>query len=331
MSQRTPDSSTTSLASLRLDADTLAAMRCPVCHHSIILHGDALKCISCDAAYPVTNGVPVVLNESNSVFRTEEYLSGAEQHMVEPGPSLKSRIRSLIPKPSLNLKGPANYARYAELIVRDNPTPRILVLGGRILGSGMEPLAEHPGIQLVETDVCFGPRTALICDAHDIPFADHAFDGVIIQAVLEHVCDPYRVVEEIHRVLKPGGLIYAETPFIQQVHARAWDFTRFTELGHRRLFRRFDEIDRGACCGTGMALAWSWQYFLLSFTSIKPLRTLLRVFAELSSFWLTWLDRLTIDKPGTQDAASGYYFLGRRSEKILSDRDLIQQFRGEWH
>lgn len=306
-------------------------MRCPTCHHSIILHGGALKCISCDAAYPIVNGVPVVLNEANSVFRTEEYLTGAEQHMVEPAPSLKSRIRSLIPKPSLNLKGPANYAHYAQLITQQTAKPRILVLGGRILGAGMEPLAENPDVELVETDVCFGPRTALICDAHDIPFSDASFDGVIIQAVLEHVCDPFRVVEEIHRVLKPQGLVYAETPFIQQVHARAWDFTRFTELGHRRLFRRFSEIERGACCGTGMALAWSWQYFLLSFTSIKPLRTVLRVFAEVSTFWLTWLDYITIDKPGTQDAASGYYFLGRRSETTLPDRDLIQQFRGDWH
>lgn len=328
MSQRTPESHQ---PPLRLKADAISAMRCPCCHQDVILHGDALKCISCDAVYPVVNGVPVVLNESNSVFRTEEYLTGAEQHMAEPAPTLKARIRSLIPKPSLNLKGPANYARFAQLITAQSARPRILVLGGRILGAGMEPIANHPQVELVETDVCFGPRTALICDAHDIPFADGSFDGVIIQAVLEHVCDPFRVVEEIHRVLKPEGLVYAETPFIQQVHARAWDFTRFTELGHRRLFRRFEEIDRGACCGTGMALAWSWQYFLLSFTSVKPLRTALRVFAEVSTFWLAWLDHFTIHTPGTQDAASGFYFLGRRSERTLPDRELIQQFRGEWH
>ncbi len=325
MSQRTSE------AAIRLRPGALSAMRCPVCHEAVVLHGDRLKCISCDGAFPVVQGVPVVLNESNSVFRTDEYLTGEEQHMAEPAPSLKARIRSLIPKPSLNLKGPANYARYAELIVKQAAQPRVLVLGGRILGQGMEPISGNPKIELVETDVCFGPRTALICDAHDVPFADASFDGVIIQAVLEHVCDPFRVVEEIHRVLKPGGLIYAETPFMQQVHARAWDFTRFTELGHRRLFRRFEEIDRGACGGTGMALAWSWQYFLLSFTSNKSMRTLLRVFGEVSAFWLTWLDRFTINTRGTQDAASGYYFLGRRSETTLSDRDLISQFRGEWH
>jgi uncharacterized protein YbaR (Trm112 family) len=323
---------TATASALRLSPDVLADMRCPVCQGKVQAVGDnKLQCTACATSFPIANGVPVVLNEANSVFSAEDYLTGSEQHMVEPAPTLKSRLRGLIPKPSLNLKGHANYARYAELITQQTPKPRILVLGGRILGAGMEPIAGNPNIQLVETDVCHGPRTALICDAHDVPFAGACFDGVIIQAVLEHVCDPYRVVSEIHRILKPNGLIYAETPFMQQVHARAWDFTRFTELGHRRLFRQFSQIDRGACGGTGMALAWAWQYFLLSFTSIKPLRTLLRVFAEVSAFWLVYLDKLTIDSPGTQDAASGYFFLGRKSDTILSDRQLISEFRGEWH
>ena len=34
-----------------------------------------------------------------------------------------------------------------------------------------------------------------------------SFDGVMIQAVLEHVLEPTRVVAEIHRVLKPDGLL----------------------------------------------------------------------------------------------------------------------------
>ncbi len=84
---------------------------------------------------------------------------------------------------------------------------------------------------------------------------DESFDGVICQAVLEHVLDPYRCVEEIHRVLRPNGLVYAETPFMQQVHGGTHDFTRFTHLGHRRLFRKFAEVDSGVVCGPGMALA----------------------------------------------------------------------------
>ena len=93
----------------------------------------------------------------------------------------------------------------------------------------------------------------VICDAHDLPFKEKSFDAIICQAVLEHVADPYRCVEEMFRVLKPKKFIYVETPFMQQVHMAPYDFTRFTYLGHRRLFRRFKEIDSGIACGPGMS------------------------------------------------------------------------------
>jgi ubiquinone/menaquinone biosynthesis C-methylase UbiE len=202
------------------------------------------------------------------------------------------------------------------------------VIGGSILGEAIESLASNATIDLVETDVSLGPHTRLICDAHDIPFEDRSFDGVIAQAVLEHVADPYRCVQEIHRVLKDQGVVYAETPFMQQVHGRQYDFTRFTHLGHRRLFRRFEEIASGAVCGPGMALAWSYQYFLLSFTTSATMRAVTRIFSRFTAFYLKYCDYYVIDKPGTLDAASGYFFLGRKTEKVLSDKELIKLYRG---
>lgn len=76
-----------------------------------------------------------------------------------------------------------------------------------ILGCGIKPgigntaLLNHPMIEMVQTDVSLGPRTELIWDAHDIPFEDGAFDGVVAKAVLEHVISLYRCVEEIYGVL----------------------------------------------------------------------------------------------------------------------------------
>ena len=100
-------------------------------------------------------------------------------------------------------------------------------------------------------DIYDTPRVQVVADAHQIPIRDEHFDGVVIQAVLEHVLEPQRVADEIWRVLKPGGLVYAETPFMQQVHEGAYDFTRFTESGHRYLFRRFDLIELGRVSRTG--------------------------------------------------------------------------------
>ena len=135
----------------------------------------------------------------------------------------------------LNVKGAANYARFAELLSARSESPKVLVIGGSILGEGMQALVNQPSIELIETDVSFGPRTQLILDAHDIPFEDETFDGVVVQAVLEHVADPYRCVDEIRRVLKMGGAIYAETAFLQPVHGGRYDFTRFTLLGPKSI------------------------------------------------------------------------------------------------
>jgi ubiquinone/menaquinone biosynthesis C-methylase UbiE len=168
----------------------------------------------------------------------------------------------------------------------------------------------------------------VICDAHDIPFADGTFDGVIAQATLEHVVDPYRCVEEIVRVLKPRGLVYAETPFMQQVHMGAYDFTRFTHSGHRRLFRHFSEIASGPICGPGTALAWSYLYFLLSFVQSRVLRGLVRAFASLTAFHLKYADHYLMHEKGAIDSSSGFYFIGRKGKEVLSDRDLVRYYRG---
>ncbi|MEX7471289.1 class I SAM-dependent methyltransferase [Mycobacterium adipatum] len=280
--------------------------------------------------------MPILINESNSVFSTQDFI---DQRSVALGQSVSAsrseRFRSLIashlPSISRNINGLRNYQRLVDLLAgrSSDDKSKVLVIGsGPEAGDGMAPLASSHNVELVETDVAFGSTTQIVCDAHDLPFEDALFDAVIVQAVLEHVADPYRCVEEIHRVLKSDGLVYAETPFMQQVHMAAYDFTRFTHLGHRRLFRAFSEIDSGIACGPGMALAWSYQYFLLSCTNSRIIRGLLTAFAHLTSFFLLWVDRFTVTNPAAYDAASGFYFIGRKSDSILSDRQLIAQYRG---
>ncbi|MCZ7568434.1 MAG: class I SAM-dependent methyltransferase [Ardenticatenaceae bacterium] len=290
-----------------------------------------LRCThtGCGAVFPIVDGVPVLINEQASVFSIADFVDQRDTYFdLSPESRGKSALRRMMPTISGNTKGRQNYERFARLLKSESARPTVLVLGGSILGQGMEALASDVSIELVETDISFGPHTKLICDAHDIPFGDDSFDGVIVQAVLEHVVDPYRCVDEIHRVLRKEGLVYAETPFMQQVHGGRYDFARFTHLGHRRLFRKFTEVESGAVCGPGMALAWSYQYFLLSFVQTEALRKLIRVFTAVTAFYLKYFDTYLVDKPGALDAASGYYFLGRKSEALLPDRQLVQLYRG---
>jgi SAM-dependent methyltransferase len=328
-------------AQLRLSPGTERLLRCPACQGTLRRSASSLRCenAECGARYPIVDGVPVLIDEARSVFALDDFVLGRStyfnlqrgQYRLSPGgigERVKGALKRRVPDLERNLKARANYARFAELLLARSATPLILVLGGSILGAGMESLLARPQIEIVETDVSFGPRTGLICDAHAIPFDAGAFDGVVVQAVLEHVVDPARCVEEIRRVLGAGGLVYAETPFMQQVHGGRYDFTRFTHLGHRRLFRHFEEIASGAVGGPGMALAWSVQYFMWSFTTSRSLRRLIELIARLALFPLPYIDHLLIDRRGALDAAAGIYFLGRKAERVLSDRELLAQYRG---
>jgi 2-polyprenyl-3-methyl-5-hydroxy-6-metoxy-1,4-benzoquinol methylase len=49
-------------------------------------------------------------------------------------------------------------------------------------------------------------------DSHCLPFVDKYFDCVVMTEVLEHLYSPYRALEEIHRVLKPGGHLVISVP-----------------------------------------------------------------------------------------------------------------------
>src|SRR5262249_54952282 len=205
---------------------------------------------------------------------------------------------------------------------------RVLVIGGQILGDGLEALLNRDSIDLVETDVTLGARTSLVCDAHDLPFADASFDAVVIQEVLPAVPDPHQCVAEIDRVLAPGAFVYAENAFVQQAWGGRFDFTRWTLVGHRRLFRAFEEIRSGPVCGPGMALAWAWDYFLASFPTSRATRRVLRAFAHITSFWLKYFDSFLVNRPGAVDAASSFFFLGRKTGRITTDREIVASYRG---
>lgn len=332
---------------ISLSDSAINALRCPLCHARLNYLNVELKCVSasCGALFPIIDGIPIVINEAASVFSVDDFLSNRMTTLLRARPSwikdtiervlgarrysrLKKTVRAALPSIDKNINGERNYAQLGELLLKRSGPLRVLVLGGGILGDGIGVLMRHSSIEFIESDVSFGPRTKMICDAHDIPFEDGTFDAVIAQAVLEHVVDPYRCVDEIHRVLKDEGLVYAETPFMQQVHAGRYDFTRFTHLGHRRLFRYFDEIQSGAVCGPGMALAWSYQYFLTSCVTSQKLRSVTRLFAAFTSFYLKYFDYLLINKKGTFDSASGFYFLGSKASQALSDKELIRLYRG---
>jgi len=194
------------------------------------------------------------------------------------------------------------------------------VFGAITADSRADELYRDSSIELVGIDVYASPHTALVADGHKLPFEDGMFDGVWVQAVLEHVLEPATVVAEIHRVLRRDGLVYAETPFMEQVHERAYDFSRFTQSGHRWLFKQFSEISAGPIGGAGVALVWSIRYFCRALGAGDKLSLLI----SLPFFWLRFLDAFARGRAA--DAASGFYFLGRRADQVIDPHSMRKYY-----
>lgn len=308
----------------------IEALRCPSCRGPIHEAGEQEWICGnegCRKRFPVVSGIPVLIDEGKSIFAVRDFVQ-KNATTFKPQTRFKRMWARVVPTNGINLAARDNYRRLTALLKSVTRNPKVLVVGGGVVGEGFEVLLDDPEVLVVETDVSLGERVAMICDAHDLPFESETFDAVVVQAVLEHVVDPVRCVNEVHRVLKPAGLVYSETPFMQQVHMGRYDFTRFTHLGHRRLFRRFSEVSSGVVCGPGMALAWAYEYFLISFATVPALRAGLRVLARFTSFYLKYFDHFLVHKPGAFDAASGFWFMGRKSEGELDDRELIRSYKG---
>jgi SAM-dependent methyltransferase len=71
----------------------------------------------------------------------------------------------------------------------------------------------------------------IVGDIHDIPLESESVDAIFCIAVLEHVRNPLKAMEEMYRVLKPGGKILIYVPFLYYYHAHEGyygDYWRFT-------------------------------------------------------------------------------------------------------
>ncbi|MGH9142270.1 MAG: class I SAM-dependent methyltransferase, partial [Vicinamibacterales bacterium] len=110
------------------------------------------------------------------------------------------------------------YAMYrAEVLARVNALRGRDILevgcgeGMMFSGTGIQPVQMDVSVTRVSRAVGRG-RWLLCADGYDLPFAGQSFEAVLLVAVLEHTSEPWRLLAEAHRVLKPGGKIVVVVP-----------------------------------------------------------------------------------------------------------------------
>jgi SAM-dependent methyltransferase len=310
-------------------ASVSSYLACPGCRSTLVRAGDRYRChsSSCELArddgFPHVGRWPVLVDFRESIVAAERF-NGEDE--AAPLVGRRWAVQRL-PEPLRAVWKPRNRVAAANIDrllaeARGN-SPLVLVVGGGTMGNGTEALYATERVRLIGFDVYRSPLTQFVADAHQIPLIDDCVDAVVIQAVLEHVLDPIKVVAEIARVLSPGGVVYAETPFLQQVHAGPYDFVRYTGSGHRYLFRAFEEIAAGPVAGPGTALAWSVDHLTRGLTRSELAGKVARGLV----FWLRYLDAL-VPHAYAMDSASAYYFLGRLDDRRLEPGEIVDYYRG---
>lgn len=107
------------------------------------------------------------------------------------------------------------------------------------LGSGLRDVFS-PNVINVEIDAL--PTTDVIAWGEKLPFGNGVFDGAVCLAVLEHVKDPFAVAAELVRVVKPGGKIIVDWPFLQPVHGYPHHYFNATMDGAMEAFTRLSLV-----------------------------------------------------------------------------------------
>lgn len=313
-----------------LTTPMLSDIQCPDCGApSTVTYVDelALKCTHCGSEFPVVAGRPVLISASNRLFDRDAYRTAGSRGIYT------SRSRSWLPTPSVNLARSRVLGKLGRLL-GGLSQPTVLVVGSGRQRRAIEAALAAGGageVRLTCVDVDATADVEIFADAHSLPFRDQCFDALVTTAVLEHVLRPEMVAAELTRVVRPNGLLYSELPFMQQVHEGAYDFTRYTLSGHRRLLNRFHELDSGLVAGPGTALVWTVEAFAGAFFSSPRLAHAARLAARLVFFWIKYFDYLFKRSPAAMDGASCTYFFGQRVEAMVSDAEIISNYRGVRH
>lgn len=298
-------------------------LRCPRSGEPLVRDGSGFVSQPSGHRYATIGDKPVLVDFANSVI--EPPSAGARSIASEvERPSYSRWLGPLKTLMKTNAKVTSrNIARFAALLRERSEEPVVLVIGGGSVGHGADALYQDPAIRIIAFDIYASDTVQFVADAHAIPLANASVDGVVIQAVLEHVLEPERVVAEIWRVLGDRGLVYAETPFLQQVHEANYDFTRFTMSGHRYLFRRFEDVETGVCGGAGVQLLWSIDYFS---RALFRSRRVGKAF-KLAFSWVQLADKIIPDTYAS-DTASGSFFLGRKAHTVVTPGEIVRFYRG---
>ena len=201
-------------------------LRCPVCRGRLSGAGE-LVCAGCGRRYPLVEGIPRLLDDTLPGIAAKRREIGGwvalakEEGWYEPDDEVDRALPYLCRDLGWDDKTwRANEHSFDVLLERFvRPGMRVLEVGAAKCWSAQHLLPR--GVHYVATDILDDPNIGLgrgtfygefpriQADAEHLPFADASFDVAFCVATLHHALDLARMVEELARVTRRGGIVAA--------------------------------------------------------------------------------------------------------------------------
>lgn len=180
------------------------------------------------------------------------------------------------------------------------------------IGSGVH--KPHPDI--VNVDIFYYKGVDLVANAETLPLPTDSVDAIVCESLLEHVPRPQNIVDEMYRVLRPGGGMYIVIPFVYPFHASPNDFQRWSVTGLRELIKAGTVEVIGTRAGPTSALVGqlgTWFAIAFSF-GYEPLYNLLSLVGLLLFFPFKFLDLILGRYPTSIHGAGQFYSVSIKKE-----------------
>lgn len=135
---------------------------------------------------------------------------------------------------------------FVKIAASTIPMPESIYEFGSYLVEGQEEIANlrpiFPGKEYVGCDMREGPGVDKVLNLHDIDLPSESVGTVLCLDTLEHVEYPHKALEEIHRILRPGGVVIMSSVMLCPIHDHPSDYWRFTPSAFESLLRDFPSI-----------------------------------------------------------------------------------------
>ncbi|PIE89152.1 MAG: hypothetical protein CR997_12820 [Acidobacteria bacterium] len=278
-------------------------LRCLSCHGSLVRDNESFVCKTCSIQYAFECGVPAFKNPQSIDTLALNSIDGQKMsaaYKSEPPTKAAYFLHRVITSEYFPLK---EWQQKKEATVKRG---NLLVIGS---GTTTYPDATH-------LDLDAFPGVDVIADACHLPFKDACFDAVLCEVVLEHVYNPWQVIEETHRVLKPGGSCFFIVPFLFPYHGHPNDYRRWSKEGMKAEFSAFNHIEtgiHGGPCSSMVNLLSEWIYILSGLTYPKGY-TAVKGLATALLFPIKFLDRFVNSFPESHRLASTFYLYAEKPE-----------------